>query len=407
MKVLIINATCGKGSTGVIAVEIANLLKEKGHTAYIAYGQGSTEYSSAYKIGTSIENKFHALWYSRVLGLEGYGTKLGTKKFIKWVKIINPDIIHIENLHSNFLDFPSFFHFLSIAHIPVVWSLFDCWPYTGKCTHYTEIGCKKWETECCAKCPQLHSSGVNTFFFDRTKKLFNEKKALFNKLESLDIITCSHWLEKEVKKSFLQNNTIHMVYNWIDSSKFQRIEDESVYERYDIDKSKTILLSVSASWGGNTRLIDAINLARILPERFQLVIVGSMLHDVDLPHNIKHISYVDGEMELSKLYSVALAYVNFSVEDTFGKVMAEAELCGTPAIVFNATACPEVVGDAGFVVQPHSVDEMLTKIIEIETIGKEHFSQKSIDYVQSTFNYQKNVSSIIDIYKTIINRSKS
>ena len=100
MRILEINTVCGIGSTGVITVEIADVLKDNGHECYIAYGHGTTTYARSYKIGSKIENKIHSLLYSRILGLQGYGTISGTKRFIKWIDELKPDIIHCHNLHG-------------------------------------------------------------------------------------------------------------------------------------------------------------------------------------------------------------------------------------------------------------------------------------------------------------------
>ena len=107
--------------------------------------------------------------------------------------------------------------------------------------------------------------------------------------------------------------------------------------------------------------------------------------------------------EITKLYSAALAFVGFSVQDTFGKVFAEAMLCGTPAIVFNATACPEVVGDTGYAVPPHDVNAMLEKIKEIDENGREYYSQGCKDRVLSNYDCEQNVMKYINIYESIIN----
>lgn len=402
MKVLQINVTCGQGSTGVIATEIAEQLEKKGHESYIAYGQGTTTYPKSYKIGNNFENKLHSLWNTRILGKEGYGTTLGTRKFIHWIDLINPDIIQIHNLHSNFLNFPMFFEYVKNKNIPVVWALFDCWAFTGKCTHFSEIKCRKWENQC-DNCPQL-SSGPKTWFFDRTKELYKEKKKLFTSLPSLDVIVCSNWLKSEVEKSFLSKWPIHMIYNWIDMSKFEEIKDSSIFDKYGITECKKYLVSVSAFWDDNTtRLTDAIRLSEILPEDYQLVIIGKKNTKRNIPSKIVHIDFVSGTKELSKLYSGAISFVGFSTEDTFGKVFAEAMLCGTPAVVFDSTACPEVVGDTGYAVAPHDIVSMLEKVMEIDRNGRGFYSQRCKERVISLYSYEQNVERYISIYEKLCN----
>lgn len=399
MKVVQINVVCDHGSTGVIVVEIADLLKKKGHEAFIAYGHDSTDYPNTFRIGTPKENKFHGFFYTRVLGYEGSGTVNGTKKLVKWLDEVEPDIVQLHTFHSNYVNYEILFSYLIKKQIPVCWSFFDCWPFTGKCTHFTENGCRKWETEC-NHCPQLHTSGHKTWFFDRTHEMFRKKKEWFTQLKDLNIIVCSEWLKSEVKKSFLKDRPVHMIYNWIDTAKFKEDHDDSIYDKYGLDRNKKILLSVGAGWGKlNTRYQDACRLANILPEDYQLVIVGGKDKDLVVQENIKYIPYVKGTDELSKLYSAALAYTYFSVEDTFGKVIAEAMLCGTPAVVFNATACPEVVGDTGYAVAPHDVAAMLEKVKEIDCNGREFYSQRCKNLVISKYGYEQNVSKYIAVYE--------
>lgn len=400
MKVLQINITCGKGSTGVIAVEIAELLQKKGYESIIAYGHQTNGFQPSYKIGSDIENKIHALWNTRILGEEGTGTIEGTKKFIAWIDSITPDVIQIHNLHSNYLNYEIFFGYLAEKQIPVVWSFFDCWPFTGKCTHFTECGCRKWESHC-GDCPQLHTSGAKTWFFDKTKKMHDQKISWISKL-NLNIIVCSKWLEKEVKKSRLKQFPIHMIYNWIDMEKFKEIHDSSIYNRYGIDINKKMLVSVSAFWDDlGSRYKDAVRLAEILPDDYQLVIIGKKVTKKPLLSNMVHVSYVEGTEELSKLYSAAKAFVGFSVEDTFGKVFAEAMLCGTPCVVFDSTACPEVVGDTGYAVPPHDVVAMLDKINEIDKNGREYYNQRCKNHVIKNYGYEQNVCKYISVYEEI------
>ena len=407
MRVVQINVACQYGSTGVIVVEIAEYLKQHGHEVYIAYGQGMTDYPDSYRIGTPLENRLHGILNTRIWGEEGTGTIRGTKRFIDWLNQIKPDIIHIHNLHSNYLNYKLFFPYLAKKKIPVVWTFMDCWPFTGKCSHFTEIKCEKWKKEC-HHCPQLRSSGPISWFFDKTQKLYHEKQQWFKMLQYLDIIAISEWQKEEVLKSMACHHPVHMIYLWIDTKKFYEIHDKYVYKRYGLSPQKKILLSVSAQWSNQTtRLNDAIRLAKILPEDYQLVIVGKKTTKQILPVNLIHIDYIAGSEELSKLYSCALAYVNFSVEDTFGKVMAESQLCGTPAIVFDSTACSEVAGDAGYAVPPHDVEAMLERVLEIEHNGREYYSQRCIEHVKKNFDYNVNVGKYLEIYQHALIRKQT
>lgn len=399
MKVLQINTVCGFGSTGRNATELAKALMNKGDTCYIAYGQGKTTYENSFKIGTKIENHLHNAC-SRMFGKQGYYTKSGTTKLIQYIEKVKPEVIHLGNLHGNYLNVGILFKYLAKADIPVVWTLHDCWAFTGKCAHYIEIGCYKWQTHC-NHCPQVKQYPPS-LFFDRSEQMFADKKRLFTAVKNMTIIPVSHWLAGEVKQSFLAKYSIVPIYNWIDQQIFTPVESDA-RERYGIDADTFVVLGVSAGWGkGNRKLDDFIKLSRMLPNRTQLVLVGGVKDKGCIPDNIVHIPYIHGTDELAKVYSMADVYVHLSIEDTFGKVIAEALACGTPAIVYDSTACPEVVGEGcGFVVESRNVEQVYRAIENIKKRGKQAFSQRCIAYISEHFNYQNNAGEYINLYQQV------
>ena len=48
---------------------------------------------------------------------------------------------HLHNLHGCYLNLPMLFHALQQMHKPVLWTLHDCWPFTGHCASvsYTHL----------------------------------------------------------------------------------------------------------------------------------------------------------------------------------------------------------------------------------------------------------------------------
>ena len=404
MKIIHINATCGRGSTGLMAVEISELQRRNGHETYIAYGTGKSNYPGAYCIGNDWDHKLHSLINTRLYGEEGTGSILATRQLLKWIDSIQPDIIHLHNIHNHFLNFHLFFRYIITKSIPIVWMFPDCWAFTGKCYHFTEAGCMRWKTEC-HDCPQLRKSGPMTWFFDKSRKIYHLKQQLFQSLRYLDIVTISKWLQGVTEQSIANIHPIHMIYCWIDREKFHERKDDSIYERYGLDRNKKILISVSAQWiDSKTRLTDAIRLAKLLPDDYLLILVGQMLSKQKLPHNIIHLGYVNGTEEMSKLYSAALAYVNFSVEDTFSNVTCETHACGTPFIVFNSTALPEVAAIKEFIVPPHDIEAMLEKVKEIARNGREYYSRRCVEHVTKNFDYETNVNRYLELYEQALKR---
>ncbi len=397
MKVLMVNTVSGFGSTGSICTDIASVLNKQGHECCIAYGQGTTTYKNSFKIGTKVENHIHNIG-SRLYGKQGYFTKRGTQKFVEFIKGYNPDVIHLHNLHGNYLNLKVLFEYLIDVQKPVVWTLHDCWAFTGKCAHYTDVQCYKWQTQC-NKCPQVKKYPTS-LFFDQSQIMYEDKKKWFTALKNLTIIPVSHWLEGEVKKSFFKNNTIVPIYNWVDHSVFKSCK-ENVKDQYGINTKKFIILGVSASWSSsNDRLNDFIALSKLISNDMQIVLVGKAANKKDIPSSIIHIPYVNGKDELAKLYSDANVYVHVSTEDTFGKVIAEALSCGTPAIVYNTTACPEIIGEGcGYVVEKRNTTQILDVIKKIKALSKEQYIGKCRQHVIENFDFNTNINSTIDNYK--------
>lgn len=399
MKVLMINTVCGQGSTGSICTDIANILENEGHECFIAYGQGTTTYSKSYKIGTVLENHLHNL-KSRLFGKQGYYTKEGTLKFINFVNSYKPDIIHLHNLHGNYLNLEILFEFLQTFKGKVFWTFHDCWPFTGKCAHYTSVGCNKWQSHC-QKCPQIKEYPPS-IFFDKSYEIFRDKKEKFLSVPNLKIITVSDWLKNQVEMSFFQNTRISRIYNWIDYQTFKIRNTDSICERFSLESEKFTFICISASWSKNTsKLQDLLTLAnKLKDDKIQIIVVGKMMQGVDLPTNIKLISYVDNKAILADLYNFADVYIHLSSEDTFGKVIAEALSCGTPAIVYDSTACPEIIDvKTGVVVKDRDVQAIADNILKIKNKKLVFKSSDCHDRARENFDIDKNIRKTIDWYK--------
>ena len=99
LKLLQINVVVNWGSTGRIAEEIGRLAMSKGWDSYIAYGRGNPiSKSELIRIGTDMDMFYHGL-QSRVFDNHGLASKEATKKLIRRIDKIKPDIIHLHNLH--------------------------------------------------------------------------------------------------------------------------------------------------------------------------------------------------------------------------------------------------------------------------------------------------------------------
>lgn len=407
MKIVQINSVCGYGSTGRIAVDIAEAAEKRGHICYIAYGYGSTKYHRAHKIGFRVEHLFHNVFFSRLLGLHGYGSIFTTWLFTKWLDKIQPDVVHLHNLHANYLNLNILYKYFIKRRINIVYTLHDCYHFTGKCTYYTSADCSKFISGC-KKCANYNKLGFPSLFFDFSSEIWRRKKLLYSQLESCEVIAVSKWLLSDARKSILAVNghNVGYIYNWVDHSVFKPASEEEkgeFREKYGLLKDKKYLISVSQEWNKNTiRYRDAERISQKLPDGYNLILVGKLAYGTTIDPLIKHIPYISDRHELSVAFSMAEAYLHFSIEDTFGLVIAEAMACGTIPITYNSTACAEVPGGYGIVVPPRDINAIIEALPQIEE--KKKFREEMVQYVKDNYDKFTNTNKYVDLYEQMINK---
>ena len=397
MKVLQINSVCGTGSTGRIAVQISDYLNQHNVENYIAYGFGNSERPNTFCFGNSLDAHLHS-FLSRKLGWQGKMSHIPTWRLIQYMERIKPDIVHLHNIHGHYLNYKMLFRYLKKINCEVVWTFHDCWPITGKCVHFTKVRCEKWKTGC-FDCPQLDCYPDSQR--DRSRKSYLEKKAAFTSIQNLHIVTVSNWLKSIVEESFLGWVDIRCIYNGVDTDRYS-FHDSIIRETYQLE-DKFVILSVASSWNKGKGLDQLLALSNKLQKDDVIVLIGiAPDQQKSLPNNVIGVSVIKNQNLLTQWYSTADVYINFSVEETFGLVVAEAMACGTPAIVMNSTACPEVMDtNTGFVVEPSDLEAVKAAIEEIKTKGKKAYSLKCKDRIHSLFDLKRMQREYLELYREL------
>lgn len=359
MKIVQINAVCGKGSTGKISVAISELLTNNGIENYILYSLGESDYPLAIKCASKFDVKINAL-RSRIFGNLGFYGKSITNNIVKCLEDIKPNIVHLHNIHSHNVHLEILFNYFKKNKIKVYWTFHDCWAITGYCMHFDMIGCKKWKTVC-HNCPQ---SKDFSWFIDKSKHLYEKKKGLFSGLD-LTIITPSKWMANKVKQSYLKNYPIEIINNGIDLSIFKPTPSD-FKEKYKIEDKK-IILGVAFGWGYKKGLDVFIDLSKRLSDKYKIVLVGTNENvDKVLSHNILSIHKTENQKQLAEIYSSADVFVNATREDTFPTVNIEALACGTPVVTFNTGGSPEILDEScGIVVDKNDVCALEKAIVRV------------------------------------------
>ncbi|RDC49982.1 glycosyltransferase, partial [Acinetobacter sp. RIT592] len=340
MKVLQINSVCGVGSTGRIATDLYKVLEEQGHSCKIAYGRGNApEGIDTIKIGTNFDNYLH-VFKTRMFDEHGFGSVSATKKFIEEVKKYDPDIIHLHNIHGYYINIEILFEYLNEANKPVIWTLHDCWAFTGHCAYFDFVGCDKWKYGC-EKCPQ--KSGYPTSKAkDNSKLNYEKKKKIFTSINNMTIVTPSNWLANLVKESFLSKYNVEVINNGIDLDVFKPIES-NFRKKHDLN-DKFIILGVASDWSERKGLKYFIELEQNLSEQYKIVIVGvNKKQKAKLSKNIISITRTNNPKELAEIYTAADLFVNPTLEDNYPTTNLESIACGTPVITFETGGSVESI----------------------------------------------------------------
>jgi glycosyltransferase involved in cell wall biosynthesis len=400
-KLLQINIVVNFGSTGRIVEELGKVAIGSDWESYIAYGRHErSSKSELIRIGSAYDINLHVL-KTRLFDRHGFGSKRATLELVERIKMVKPDIIHLHNIHGYYINIKILFDYLAGAKVPVVWTFHDCWPITGHCVYFDYIHCEKWKTEC-SECPQK-SSYPASYFLDSSTQNFKLKKKLFSSLKNLTIVPVSNWLADIVKQSFLSDFPISVINNGVDISLFHPVDNNTIRERHDL-KGKCIILGVANIWDQRKGLSDFIELSKKLSTDHQIILIGLNKKQIlGLPGNILGIERTEDMNQLAEFYSAADVFVNPSLEETFGLTTAEALACGTPVIVYNSTANPEMVSsDTGFVVEKGNIKELVEKIKLIQEIGKDFFSHNCVNRARTLYNKNERFKEYLQLYEKLL-----
>lgn len=397
MKVVQINTFSYK-ATGVIMMNIHNDLVERGHDSYVIWGRGREPGNShELSIEDDIGMKFHGV-YTRLTDRTGFASWHATKQLLRQLDEIEPDIIHLHNIHGYYLNIELLFNYIREHKIKVVWTLHDCWAFTGHCAYFDAVGCEKWKTGC-HDCVQKGTYPASKLM-DNSRNNWERKKQLFTGLD-MTIVTPSEWLAKLVKQSFLKEYPVRVIYNGIDTNVFRPCFNEEVRKKYSPD-GKPIVLGVASEWTERKGLPDFIALAKENPD-IHVVVVGLTPKQIkQLPGYITALQRTNNVQELVELYSVADLFFNPTYEDNLPTTNLEAIACGTPVLTYQTGGSPETVGDNGWVVDQGNYKVIQQAICEKRQTDELPAKFFSTEMVETYARLYENVKTCTDmLYQTL------
>lgn len=393
-------------STGRIMQEIGDLAMAHGWESYIAYSRGRDGVPECTSQLMPVGNRLSVAWHglmTRLMDRHGLASSQATRAFIREVDALRPDVIHIHNLHGYFLNYRLLFDYLAHQEVPVIWTVHDCWLYTGHCYHYAFAGCSGWQTGC-GHCPQQREFPAS-WLVDRSHRNYTDKQRAFTSLprERFMLIPVSHWMEEEMRHSFLKDCRMRVIHNGIDTETFSPQQGSEILDQYSL-RGKQVLLGVASIWSREKGMDDFIRMADMLHEDERIVLVGIDEKTArKLPPKVIPIRRTANVHQLAQLYSAATAFVNPTWQDNYPTVNLEAISCGTPVVTYRTGGSPESITDAtGIVVPQGNIGDMLAAVRQIEARGKEAFATPCRDYALAHFRKEDRYMDYIRLYDEVM-----
>lgn len=413
-KIVHISGAINFGAPGRIVEQIGLLSQRNGYECLVAHSTRNENPSQLrhYAMTTRWQEVVHALG-AKFLDLHGLLSTAQTIALVERIKDYQPDIIHLHNIHGYFCNFKVLFEYLDSVDTPVVWTMHDCWPFTGRCFHFIGVDCDKWKTGC-YDCKAEPGYTVSKYY-DRSKELYALKKRLFSSVKNLTLVPVSDWQAAFLKDSFLKDCNVHTIHNGVDIEKFRPIDGNRLRDKHKLD-GKFVILGVASPWNTRKGLDDFYRLRTMLSNEYAIVMVGLTPKQIEkLPDGIIGIARTESQQELAEYYSMADVFVNLTYLDTFPTTNLEALACGTPVVTYRTGGSPEAICDTacekvekagaeyyptGMVVEQGDVEGMIRCVRELKSrpISAAVCRQRAVEH----FDKDKCFEEYIRLYESLI-----
>jgi len=314
------------------------------------------------------------------------------------------DILQLHWVGESFVNFTEFEN----VRQPVVWTLHDCFAFTGICTYFEE--CNKFMTHC-GNCPQLHSNHEKDYSYE----IFEQKLERYKNID-FHIVCPSKWLAEEAKKSVLLGRfPIEVIPNGIDTDFFHPIAKPNAKTALGISPEKKTILFGGVGVARDQRkggdlLIEALhNFKRIYPneEEIELLIFGADTTNIDFGFKTTHLGYIDNEMLMRIVYSAADVAIVPSRYENLPTVIMEGMSCGTPVVAFDIGGNSDMIDhkENGYLAIPYETSDLANGIKYcFENNQNRRLDNNARNKILDNFEIQDITQRYIDLYKSLLNK---
>ena len=397
IKIAFINSVAGYGSTGRLIDELARM---DGIEAKVYFGRKKNlSDHETYRMTGFFGNVHHAM-RTFLFDDHAFCNTKETERMLKDLDQFHPDLIHLHNLHGYYINTEVLFEHLKEMNIPVIWTLHDCWAFTGHCAHYEAVGCDQWKNGC-RHCKNLWTY-YPTFNGNHTYDNYVRKKTAFTSLgNNLHIAVPSRWLKSQVEESFLKETECSVISNGIDLKKFYPVKS-AFKEEHNI-VGKKMIVSCSSVWTERKGLNQLEDISYQLPENCVMCVVGTTKKQSKrFSNKTICIERTDSIRKLAEIYSAGDLFVNLTMEETFSMVNVEAQACGCPVATYRSGGSTEMITEnTGVIIPKNDIDGMLAVIRDV-CADKLVFSETDCVENASCFSLEKMYDGYMKLYQRVI-----
>lgn len=401
MKVLQINAVYGHGSTGTIVRDIEQLCSAKGIECLVASPDPAVRQAKrGYVIGNTIDHKLHAA-LSRIYGKQAYYSRCATRSLLKYMDREKPDIVHLHNLHSNYIHLNMLLDYLAKRDIITIVTLHDCWFYTGGCFHYANAGCYRW-LEKCGNCPK-QKLDTPAHLKDCSAQILADRRKYLLAIPRLTVSGVSEWIASEARRTFLKDTKVVTIHNGVDLNVFKPTPSD-FRQRLGLE-GKYVILGPASKWLSDVNKEVLDKFTKLMHPDEVLLLFGVDVQDTsNLPKNVITYGYTKNREELAQLYTMADVFVNCTREESLSLINIEAQACGTPVVTFDATATPETVdGIYSLSTQVGNPDRLYESVENIRYNNDGELSKQVISFASKNYDLYSNYEEYLNLYKSLGN----
>jgi len=411
MKVLQINSHYNQGGAARIATYIHRQLLAEGVESYVAYGRGKVwPEQNVYRFNR-IWEVYLSAFLSRLTGINGWFNRGATRRLLRLIKQIQPDVVHMHAMHGYYINWPLLFGYLNKQDIPVVWTFHDCHAFVGNCGYYFE--CQRWRTGC-GSCPNVQGYPKSQFF-DFTAWMWKRKKELFTQGNNKVIVTPSDWLTGETRQSYFGKYKCVTIHNGIDSlNTFYPRDKQECRKKHGYLPEDKIVLGIAVGYsdprkGAKYMLQLAKDLYKRDEEKSAKVILIGWDHANDEMlqglTNVEALPAMESTETLAEYYSLADVFVLTSLAENYATVNLEAMACGTPVVGFDCGGTPEQLAGGKGIPVPTANQEVLSDTVwrvlnqEVSLLQGEELSRR----IRTENSLEQMAKEYLCLYQELLN----